>query len=92
MHDITTKTRSNLFVLDLSNQIYQVWTSRHNTAVFEKKNSKISQMWKISRDVIGEIDHVQFLVYFLEFYLNLNNEIFGEIFDGNIFGKKLLVI
>ena len=46
----------------------------------------------MSRDVIGEIDHVQFLVYFLEFYLNLNNEIFGEIFDGNIFGKKLLVI
>ena len=41
----------------------------------------------MSRDVIGEIDHVQFLVYFLEFYLNLNNEIFDEIFDENILGK-----
>ena len=46
----------------------------------------------MSRDVIGEIDHVQFLVYFLEFYLNLNNEIFDEIFDENILGKIFLVI
>ena len=92
MHDITTKTRSNLFVLDLSNQIYQVWTSRHNTAVFEKKIPKFRKCEKMSRDVIGEIDHVQFLVYFLEFYLNLNNEIFDEIFDENILGKIFLVI